>query len=170
MPMTSSNAALGGFVALIAATLAGCGPGPGPATDARAVPRAQEINRATYETFGDHVVHFNAQSTTMLTPEVARAFGIRRGEKRAMLNISVLRQADPPPGTPVSAEVAVQASNLLGQQKGVKVRELREGEAIYYIGELGIANEEIVSFTVSVRPEGVDQPYEFKFRQQFYTN
>jgi hypothetical protein len=164
MPMTFSSAALAGFVALIAATLAGCGPGPAP--DARAVPRAQEITRATYETFGDHVVHFNAQSTTMLSPDVARAFGIRRSEKRAMLNIAVQRQA----GTAVSAEVAVQASNLLGQQKSMKVRELREGEAIYYIGELGIANEEIVSFTVSVRPEGVDQPYEFKFRQQFYTN
>ena len=166
--MTFSYAALTGFVALLAATLAGCG--PGPASDTRALPRAQEITRATSEAFGDHVVHFNAQSTTMLTPEVARAFGIRRSEKRAMLNIAVLHQDSPPPGTPVSAEVAVQASNLLGQQKGVRVRELREGEAIYYIGEFGIANEEIVNFTVSVRPEGAGQPYEFKFRQQFYTN
>jgi hypothetical protein len=168
MPMTFSNAAQAGFVAFLAAMLAGCGPGPAP--DTRALPRAQEINRATHEAFGDHVVHFNAQSTTMLTPEVARAFGIRRSEKRAMLNIAVLRQDSAPPGTPVSAEVAVQASNLLGQQKGVRVRELREGEAIYYIGEFGIANEEIVNFTVSVRPEGAGQPYEFKFRQQFYRN
>ena len=164
--MIRVNTLLTCTVALLATALTACSPDTG----SRPAPKAQEVTRASFETFGDHVVHFNAQSTTMLTPEVARAFGIRRGEKRAMLNISVLRQADPPPGTPVSAEVAVQASNLLGQQKGVKVRELREGEAIYYIGELGIANEEIVSFTVSVRPEGVDQPYEFKFRQQFYTN
>ncbi|MEI2419990.1 hypothetical protein V6O07_06930, partial [Arthrospira platensis SPKY2] len=75
MPMTFSNAAVAGFVALFAATLAGCG--QGPASDARALPRAQEITRATSEAFGDHVVQFNAQSTTMLAPEVARAFGIR---------------------------------------------------------------------------------------------
>lgn len=164
--MTRLGKATAVCAAVLATSLAGCGQSAAPG--ARAYPKAQEITRASFEAFGDHVVHFSAQSTTMLTPEVARAFGIRRGDNRAMLNIAVLR--GPPPGTPVSAEVAVNASNLLGQLKGVQVRELREGEAIYYIGELRVANEEIVNFNVSVRPEGVGQPYEFRFRQQFYTN
>ena len=64
----------------------------------------------------------------------------------------------------------VQASNLLGQLKDVRVRELREGEAIYYIGDLRIANEEIINFDISVRPVDSDTPQQLRFQQQFYTD
>lgn len=156
------------IAACVAAALAGCGQAPAPGS--RPVPQAQEVTRATFEDFGDHVVHFNAQSTTMLPPEVARAFGIQRSGNRAMLNIAVQRKLPEGGSAPVGAAVSVEASNLLGQQKDVRIRELREGDAIYYIGEVTVANEEILSFTISVRPEGTDAPYVIRFRQQFYTN
>jgi len=155
-------------VALLAACLSACGQDPAPGS--RAVPQAQEVTRASFETFGDHVVHFNAQSTTMLPPEVARAFGIRRSGNRAMLNITVLRREEAEADTPVTAVVTVNATNLLAQQKDISMRELREGEAIYYIGEVTVANEEIVTFDISVRPEGAVSAHEFRFRQQFYTD
>jgi hypothetical protein len=106
----------------------------------------------------------------MLPAEVARAFGIRRSGNRAMLNVTVLRRGSGEGDKPVEAEVAVRAINLLGQLKDVSMRELREGEAIYYIGEMTVANEEIVTFNISVRPAGAAAPYEFKFQQQFYTD
>lgn len=163
--MTRPTIALAACVALLAASLGGCGQSA-PASEV--FPKAREITESNSRAFGDHVVHFNAQPTTMLTPEVARAFGIRRGDNRAMLNITVLH--GPLPGTPVRADVVVTASNLLGQGKDIKMRELREGDAIYYIGEFRIANEEIVNFKVNVRPEGVGQSYELSFRQQFFRN
>lgn len=166
--MTLTKHALAVTAASLAAGLAACGQSTEPG--ARPVPKAQEITRASFETFGDYIVHFNAQSTTMLPAEVARAFGIRRSSNRAMLNISVLRKGESGGDSPVDAEVEVSAINLLGQEKAVTVRELREGEAIYYIGELAIANEEIVTFNISVRPAGADAPYELSFRQQFYTD
>jgi hypothetical protein len=166
--MKRTKIALACTVALLAAVIAACGPGPDPAS--RPAPQAQEVTRASFETFGDHVVHFNAQPTTMLPPEVARAFGIRRSGNRAMLNITVLRRGGAEGSTPVTADVAISATNLLGQQKDIRIRELREGDAIYYIGEVTVANEEIITFNVSVRPEGVDTPHQFKFRQQFYTD
>lgn len=155
------------IVALLAASNVACSPGGG---DLRRVPKAQEITRASFEIFGDHVVHFNAQPTTMLPPEVAQAFGIRRGGNHAMLNIAVLHTPYGALGRPVTAAVVADATNLLGQVKNVRVRELRDGDAIYYIGEVRVANEEIVAFNVSVRPEGVDAPYQLKFRQQFFTD
>jgi hypothetical protein len=166
--MTRTKFTLACTVAALATVLTACGPDPDPGS--RAVPQAQEVTRASFETFGDHVVHFNAQPTTMLPPEVARAFGIRRSGNRAMLNITVLRRGDTEGSTPVTADVSISANNLLGQLKDVRIRELREGDAIYYIGEVTVANEEIITFNVSVRPEGVDTPHEFKFRQQFYTD
>lgn len=155
-------------VALLATGISACD--PGSERGSRALPQAREMTRASFETFGDHVVHFNAQSTTMLPLEVARAFGIRRSPNRAMLNITVLRTDGAGSGAPVTAVVVVNAANLLRQAKSVEIRELREGDAIYYIGELAVANEEIVTFNISVQPEGVEQAHEFSFRQQFYTD
>lgn len=166
--MTRTQLAIAGTVAMFAIGAAGCGPGAAPGS--RPVPKAKEITRASSETFGDYIVHFNAQSTTMLPAEVARAFGIRRSGNRAMLNVTVLRRGAGEGETPIEADVEVRAVNLLGQLKAVSMRELREGEAIYYIGELAVANEEIVTFNISVRPAGAGGPYEFKFQQQFYTD
>lgn len=166
--MTLTRLALAITVASLTTGLAACG--QSTETGARPVPKAQEITRASFATFGDYIVHFNAQSTTMLPAEVARAFGIRRSGNRAMLNIAVLRKGHAGSHSPVDAVVAVKAVNLLGQEKDVSVRELREGEAIYYIGEFAVANEEIVTFNISVHPAGADAPHEFSFRQQFYTD
>lgn len=153
-------------VALLATALAACSPDTG----SRPAPQAREMTRASFETFGDHVVHFNAQSTTMLPAEVARAFGIRRSGNRAMLNITVLRRGAGDDSGSVTAAVEVNATNLLQQEKDISMRELREGEAIYYIGEFTVANEEIVTFNISIKPEGADAPHVFTFRQQFYTD
>lgn len=142
---------------------AGCGQDAGE----RQAPQAREITRPSFEAFGDYIVHFHAQSTTLLTPEIARAAGIRRSGSRAMLNVAVLRR-DENAELPVSAELRVAASNLLGQQKALELREVRDGAAIYYIGEMSVANEEIINFNVSVRPEGADVRHEFRFQQQFY--
>ena len=71
---------------------------------------------------------------------------------------------------PVSANVSVDASNLTGQLKDLQMREVTEGDAIYYIGELSVANRETLIFDISARPEGVKDPLRVRFRQQFYTD
>ena len=166
--MTGRKLVLAAATALLAGGLAGCGQGPD--TGSRPVQKAAEITRASAEIFGEHVVHFSTQSTTMLAPEVARAYGITRSENRAMLNVAVLRRGETAGGTPVSATVMVEASNLLGQDKNIAMREARDGEAIYYIGEFTVSDEEIVNFNVVVRPEGTGASHEISFKQQFYTN
>ena len=94
---------------------------------------------------------FSAQSTDQLPPEVARAYNIVRSKNRAMLNVSVLREED---GTAVVAQVSVKTVNLTGQLKNVTMRQIEEGDAIYYIGEVAIANRETLVFDISVTPEG----------------
>lgn len=155
------------LIALITAAIAGCGQGPAPAEEA--VP-ATEVTRENFQDFGDYVVHFNALATSMLPPEVARAYGIQRSSNRAMLNVTVVEKVDGATGRPVPATVEVDTSNLTGQLKDVVLREVREGEAIYYIGELPVANRETLIFDITVRPEGVKDPFRVRFRQQFYTD
>ena len=50
------------------------------------------------------------------------------------------------------------------------MRMIQEQEAIYYIGETPIANQETLIFDISVRPEGVAEASEVRFKRQFYTD
>ncbi|MDH3984002.1 MAG: DUF4426 domain-containing protein, partial [Gammaproteobacteria bacterium] len=68
----------------------------GGAGDSASVPEAQPAG-ATSADIGDYVVHFNAQSTDQLSPDVARAYNIVRSKNRAMLNVSIIRKSDKAP-------------------------------------------------------------------------
>jgi hypothetical protein len=139
-----------------------CG-GPNQSAD---VPEAQPAGASDAD-IGNHIVHFSAQSTDQLPPEVARAYSIVRSKNRAMLNVSVLRKDD---GTPVVANVTVKTVNLTGQLKSVTMRQINEGDAIYYIGEVAIANRETLVFDISVTPEGSNIASDVRFKRQFFTD
>jgi len=130
------------------------------------VPQAQPA-AASDADIGDHVVHFSAQSTDQLPPEVARAYGIVRSKNRAMLNVSILKEGTI---TAVTADITVRTVNLAGQLKNVTMRKIQEGDAIYYIGETGIANRETLIFNISITPEGATEASDVSFMRQFYSN
>ncbi len=144
------------------ALVGACG-GPGENAE---VPEAQPAG-ATMADIGDHVIHFSAQSTDQLPPEIARAYNIVRSKNRAMLNVSVLRASD---NKAVTADVTVKTVNLTGQLKNVTMRRINEQDAIYYIGEVLVANRETLIFDISVTPDGEDSSSEVRFKRQFYTD
>ena len=119
--------------------------------------------------FGEHVVHFNALVTSTLPPSVTKQYGIKRSQNRAMLNITVLKKTLGMTGEPVPATVKASAVNLTGQRKNFSLREIREGNAIYYIAEFPVANKETLDFDIQVQPEGQASKYDVRFRRQFYT-
>jgi hypothetical protein len=121
--------------------------------------------------FDQYTVHYNALSTSLLTPQVAQAYGIKRSANRGLLNIAVL--AD---GVPVRALVKADVRNLAGQRKSVDIREIVESgedsfDGIYSIGEFRAANMETFIFDIAVQPEGSSAPpYRFSFSQQFFSD
>lgn len=120
--------------------------------------------------FGKYVVHYNALATDQLPARVAREYRITRSKHRGMINITVLRKMLGSPGQPVHAFVEVTGTNLAGQYRRIPVREIREGNAIYYIGEFGVSHEETVRFDVKVRPQGTPDTLTVEFSQDFYTH
>ena len=150
------------LTSLAMVALASCG-GPG---DSATVPQAEPAGASSSD-IGDHVVHFSAQSTDQLPADIAQIYNIVRSKNRAMLNVSVIEEAT---GTPVTAVVTVKTQNLTGQLKNVTMREIREQEAIYYIGETPVANRETLIFDISVTPDGKTNPSEVRFKRQFYTD
>ena len=152
------------LITIITLSFAGMIGGCGGAGDNATVPVAEPAGASCAE-IGNHVVHFSAQSTDQLPPEIARAYNIVRSKNRAMLNVSVLESGT---NTPVTADVAVKTVNLTGQMKNVTMRMIQEQEAIYYIGETPVANQETLIFDISVTPDGEAEATTVRFKRQFY--
>ena len=121
------------------------------------------------KTFGDFTIHYSAFTSDSLQPSMAKLYNIIRSKNRAVLSVSILKKALAPVGTPVKADVTIEATNLTGQLKNIKVREVDEGSAVYYISEFHVAHEEILDFTLTAKSNNFDKPLVVKFRQQFYT-
>lgn len=119
--------------------------------------------------FGDYVIHFNAMSADFVPAEIARKYRITRSRNRGLINITVLKKVLGTPGQPVHARVEVSARNLTGQGRTIRMREIREGKAIYYIGEFSVANEETLNFDVRAQPIGTQSVVDVRFSQDFYT-
>jgi hypothetical protein len=118
--------------------------------------------------FGEYVVHFNALNTNFIAPEVAGNYGVRRSPQQALLNIAVLRKVLDTTGEPVVAAVSGSVSNLTGQTTPISAREIREGNAIYYIDTFRVNNEETLRFDLVVKPQGSDESFQVRFSQQFF--
>lgn len=120
--------------------------------------------------FGKYIIHINALTTDQLPTEVARGYKISRSKNRAMLNVSV-REKQGGAEMPVTAGVSVITKNLSSQLKNIKLREIKETDpdAIYYIGELPVGNEETLVFDIDVTPVGANKPILVSYRQKFFT-
>ncbi len=122
------------------------------------------------QTFGDYKVYYTALNSSMISPAVAKAYGIRRSESRGLINIAVKRTGENGKEKAVRATVTASARNLTGQLRKIEMRQIDDGDdAVYYIGELSVRNLETFDFTVQVTPAGESKPFSVTFRQQFFT-
>ncbi len=116
-----------------------------------------------------YVIHHNAFSADTLDPAVAQRYKIQRSKQRGVLNVSLLKEKAGTTGVPTAARVEVNAANQNGQKMRVPMRELRDQEAIYYIGEFPVQDQETLNFVIEVTPEGAAKAISGKTSQQFFT-
>lgn len=117
-------------------------------------------------TIKDIEVHYSAFNSTFLTPQVATQYQLTRNGYSAILNVSVLDTAAL--GKPATeAKLSGQAKNLIGNIRELKFREVKEGDAIYYLAEFPISNEENLTFDIDVNA-GMKGAGKLKFSQKFY--
>ncbi|MEH6568523.1 MAG: DUF4426 domain-containing protein [Halioglobus sp.] len=121
-----------------------------------------------FEKFGPYELHYAVVNTTFLDPSVAGSYGITRGEKRAIINLSVLdTSAD---GNPARTMLLKGRTWDLIQNQFLSFEEIREGDAIYYIAEFKFINEEWRFFEIDFRPDNAGETFTFKFKHQLYIN
>ncbi|WP_455209400.1 DUF4426 domain-containing protein [Kaarinaea lacus] len=121
------------------------------------------------ESFGDYTIHINAFNSDTLQPNMAKAYNIIRSKNRGLLTISVVKKSISSNGMPIKAKVDAKATNLTGQMKNIQIREITDGDAVYYISEFNVADKEILDFTINVSPSDDNGPYTVTLRQQFFT-
>ncbi|MEK6750455.1 MAG: DUF4426 domain-containing protein [Pseudomonadota bacterium] len=116
---------------------------------------------------GGFVVHYNAYSADTLQPEIAKLYDITRSRSRGVVVVSVLK-GEGSAAKGVKADVSGTSVNLNGQLRELDMREIREGQSLYYVSDFAVTQEETLDFTFSVTPEG-GSAVPVKFRQQFFT-
>lgn len=117
--------------------------------------------------FGDLEIHYNALTTDELLPEVARAYRIERSKTRGLVTMSILKPNKIGVPTPVPAKLGVYATTLSQQLSNITMREIREGTAIYYLGEFRVTPPDTLRFTATVEVAG-EPRYEMVFEQKFF--
>ena len=119
--------------------------------------------------FGDIEVHYNALVTTDLRPDVARSYNIDRSKSRGLITIAVLKKNNVDATVPMRANVKVNAVNLTAQAIDIPLREVKERQAIYYLGTFRLADHETLKFSVDVTPDG-GTAQKFDFSKTFYND
>ncbi len=115
-----------------------------------------------------YTIHHNAIPTATLDPAVAKQYRIQRSKYRGMLNVSVIKTEAGTTGKSTPAVVLAKATNIRGQLISIPMRQVLEGDAIYYIGEFRIADQETLNFDLQVQPQGESRFYTAKLSQQFF--
>jgi hypothetical protein len=151
---------------LSALTIASCGAPSGP----EAAPQTAAPSEPTDQDFGDYELHYNAVRTDLLTPDVARAYGIERSANRVLLNVSLLKKSPDGRTVPVDGKVSAAAHNLNGQVKNLELRRVTEGDSVYFIGEVGITGNEILVFDINATPADQPEALQVQFKREFFAD
>lgn len=109
-------------------------------------------------------IHYNAYNSAMLSPEIAKQYGIQRSSSQGVINIAILDKAD----LAVSAFLEGHAKNNLSQMRELKFKKITEGAAIYYIATFNFTDKEQLTFNLYIVPKGETQNTKLSFSQQFF--
>ena len=124
-------------------------------------------NAENMKKMNDINVHYIALSSTFLTPEIAKAYGIERSRYKGLVNISVLdnTQEGKPSKTVI---INGKARNDVGQIKSLDFTEVVEGDAVYYLAQVSYTNKETIYFDINITDKG--KQHNLKFSQKFYVD
>lgn len=117
---------------------------------------------------GDLVLLYSAIPSLDLQPEVARQYRLTRSAGRMLLNIALQRQQADGSLLAVAGDVSAAATNDAGQRQDLRLREVREGGAIYYLAEVRAGDGDVLTFEVEATVDGSPRPVGVRFVQPYF--
>lgn len=116
---------------------------------------------------GDIRVYANAMVSSQLNAEMARQYGISRSASRALLHV-VVREGTPGQDKTLPATITAVAIRKNGERSNINMQITREGQDVYYLGELNIQKNEAVNFEI-ITQVGKQKPMRMTFLQEFFS-
>lgn len=129
---------------------------------------SQPVFAEQFVAYGDYEIHYNAFNSTFIQPDIAQQVGIQRSKRMALVNVSVLK-VEGDKKTPVTASVQGKATNLIQQTQELKFQKVDEGSAIYYLGQFGFSDDQVIRLALDVQPDPNQPAFKVEFEQRFYT-
>ncbi|RRJ82702.1 DUF4426 domain-containing protein [Aestuariirhabdus litorea] len=115
-----------------------------------ALPLAAAANELqSVKEFDGYSVHYSVFNSTFLKPDVARSYGLKRGQDIGILNIAV-HQKTASGNKAVKAQLVGKTANLIQQQESLEFLPIEEGSAIYYLASFRFINEEVLHYNVDI--------------------
>lgn len=108
-------------------------------------------------------VHYIAFDSTMIDAKIAQSYQLQRSKYQAVLNISVLKSSDQ---KAQQVRISGTATDLTQKQIELSFREVKEGDAIYYLAQVPVHDQKHLNFKLDIWQGTENQKLEFS--QLFY--
>lgn len=117
---------------------------------------------------GAVTVYHQAFPAVALTPEIAQRFGFQRERHLAILNVTVV--TDRPGGAGQSGTALVEAQIVAPDslRRPIPMREIRDGDAISYMGGFPVGDPATLDFEIRVRPAGASELPTIRMSQELF--
>ena len=125
---------------------------------------ADKANQFSYD---GYTVHFSAYPSDHLQRNIAKSIGVRRDPDRIIVTVVVNKEDPGKTPTSVKADVSGNAFYLSGISLRLKLREINDRGATYYLGDFKVKTGDKLTFNMAVKPDGETQEKQFKFVKQF---
>ena len=130
----------------------------------------QAANDLPYQEFGDYKVYFSVFNSSFIQPDIATAYNLTRGKDRALVNIALVKKKGVGDTEGLAAKIKGHSKNLMQQRRNLDFMEINEQNAVYYLAPVRFINEEVLHFTIEVKPNANSRPFEVTFTKKLYVD
>ncbi len=116
--------------------------------------------------FGPYEVHYSVVNTRLIPAQVAKVYDIVRANNRMLLNIAIRKRVGEQRTITQQAELKGTRNDLM-RPYPLKFTAIKEQQAIYYISEFKIINEEFSRFSIEIKVNAKES-FTLEFEKTMY--
>jgi len=122
---------------------------------------------AQFAKSGDIRVYANAMLSSQLNADMSQKYGISRSASNVLLHV-VVRKGVPGKDKTLPATITAVAVHKNGERSKINMQTTKDGDDVYYLGELNISGNEAINFEILVQVEKL-APMRMTFFQEFFS-
>jgi hypothetical protein len=109
-----------------------------------------------------------AVPTMELTPEAAKGYNVARNADRGLLTVTIVKKGKNGATATLPGQVYAGAINQNNLLYNIPIREVHDGDSVYYLGEFHVTTPDTLRFLVNANVLG--RPMKSEFSREFYNS